>query len=612
MDRFVAIIWDQEDRPQQSQVNAWSEALRRQSPKWVRVLDAPGLRVFSYHHRGDGPVVTRWDGENGIVIGVLFERGEEKKGRVQKVGSGEARRVIASQGDRLIRNYWGNYVALWRDAEKRETTVLRDPCGAVPCFMTRQNGVQLLFAHAEDVADLPGVSWTIDWQCLQAFILFNYFVTEHTGLREVKELLAGERMKIGDREAISRSWAWSGVEIAAHPNTQSAEDARVELREAAEACFGAWGNECGKIVVSVSGGLDSSIMVNLLSRESGAAITGIHYVGVGYEGYEVKLARMAAKNASVDLMEVEQDPARDDVRRILRADGMARPKQQLLAVLIDDLSVGVADCVGARCFMIGQGGDNLFITRHSARYVAADYLRLRGPGAGFWRAAYESASLHQQSVWKGIGDGFQAELLGRRWRPFEILQSEAFVKNCPMTEEAVLGIPQGYLMHPWFADASRLPLAKGEHLGNIVALQNYYVDHWRGIERDVIYPYISQPIVEFCLRTPTFDLIEGGADRGLQRSAFADIIPVEVRRRTAKGGANYYSMSVMQANLGFYRDLVANGSLIKQAWFDSKRMQRIWSPEYVAHGGANPFMKRMAIAEAWLSRWSTTQARSAA
>ena len=97
MDRFVAMVWDQTDPSRQGQVNAWSETLQRQSQKWVRVLDQPGLRVFSYHHRGDGPVVTRWQSEDGIVIGVLFERGQEKKGRVLSLDRREADRVVSTR-----------------------------------------------------------------------------------------------------------------------------------------------------------------------------------------------------------------------------------------------------------------------------------------------------------------------------------------------------------------------------------------------------------------------------------------------------------------------------------------------------------------------------------
>src|SRR5262245_39841068 len=123
MDRFVAMVWNPDDPSRQIYVNEWSDQLQRQSSRWRRVLDQPGLRVYSFHHRGDGPVVTGWVTGEGIVIGVLFERGAEGSGRVRDLDRREAGRVIATRGNRLIKKYWGNYVAIWRDAEKRRTTV---------------------------------------------------------------------------------------------------------------------------------------------------------------------------------------------------------------------------------------------------------------------------------------------------------------------------------------------------------------------------------------------------------------------------------------------------------------------------------------------------------
>jgi asparagine synthase (glutamine-hydrolysing) len=611
MDRFVAMIWDQADANRQAQVNVWSECLRRQSPKWMRVLDAPGLRVISYHHRGDGPVVTPLVGQDGIVIGPLFARGEEKKGRMLHFDRREGERIVASRGDNLIKNYWGNYVAIWRDADKRRTTVLRDPCGAVPCLMTKQVGVDLLFAHAEDVADLPGLSFAIDWNFLQGFILYDYFITKHTGLMEVKELLAGERLECDPQRENAFSWAWNGARHAASPDLQSFDDARDELRSTAEACFSAWGTEYNHIVVSVSGGLDSAILVNLLRRTSDTRITAIHYVGLGYEEYEVTLARAAAAKAGIELIEVEQDPNKHDLTSILHAPRIARPSMQMMAVLIDELSKGVANRVGADCFVIGQGGDNLFLQSSGARNVLADYVRLQGFGKHFWSACYNSAILERSSVWKSLRDAIEANLLRKRWRPFTFLEREEASKFRPLTTDAISTIPDEYKLHPWFTEAGHLPPGKAGHLAFIVALYNYYVRHGRGIGSDIVYPYFSQPITEWALKTPVFVLAHDGVDRAAQRAAFADLVPESIVRRTSKGGANHYSVQVIEHNANFFRDMIMNGELRSRGWLDNSRVERMTRQDYAVSGGGQTFLKQIAAAEAWLQCWRRSRRMAA-
>jgi asparagine synthase (glutamine-hydrolysing) len=612
MDRFVAMIWDEADESRKAQVNLWSETLQRKSARWTIVLDAPGLRVLSLIHRGDAPVVTVWQGQDGVIVGPIFARGREKNGRVRVFDEREAERVVSTRGDSLIKDYWGSYVACWRDIERRCTTVLRDPCGAVPCFMTRHGGVDLLFAHADDVGDLLGLSFSVDWQYLQAFLLFNFFVTKHTGLNEVKELLGGERMELRATGERSFSWAWNGTEIAATPSFQSFHEAKAELRATAEDCFVAWGKEYRKIVVSLSGGLDSSILVNLLRSVSDVEVTALHYVGKGYEQYEVLLARLAAERANVRLVEATFDPATEDLARKLNIPKLARPTAQVLCLLGDEFAADVADNVGADAFMMGQGGDNLFLQRAIAGHTLADYLLLRGFGADFWRIAYDAAMLKRISLWEAVGDALSIVFTGQKWQPFEFLDYDLSAKHRPLSSDAVRAVSNAYKSHPWINEAMHLPRGKGDHLVNIVALYNYYLNHGSSVIRDMVYPFMSQPILEMAIRTPTYVLCHDGVDRGIERHAFGDLIPAEIMLRTGKGGGRLYSRQVIHYNLGFFREIIMDGDVMRRGWLDRKKVERMLKPEYAAHGGGSMYMYFIAAAEVWIRSWRGSGAHSVA
>jgi asparagine synthase (glutamine-hydrolysing) len=612
MDRFVAMIWEAKNPAAAWQINTWSEQLKRASSKWINVLDVPGLRVFSYHHRGDGPIVTRLDGEDGIVIGPLFERSAGRKGRVRALANANARRVVATRGDMLIKEYWGNYVALWRDREKRATTVLRDPCGAVPCFMTQQPGVDLLFAHAEDVADFQGLSFTIDWDYLQAFILFDYFVTEHSGLKEVKELLAGQRLEIGAGNLKHFSWAWNGADIAAHPNLQSFEEAKYELRATAEDCFAAWGTEYRDVVVRLSGGLDSSIVLNLLRRVSDTKITAMHLLGTGYERYEDRLAKLAAAHAQVELIEIPMNPRSADLRKMLVTPRIARPHMQIMGVEGEEIVTRLCGQLSADCLMAGHGGDVLFLQRASAKHVLTDYLRLNGLGPDTLRIGYEAATLQSHSVWKSLSGAFSATILRRPWQPFAFLDHELISKHRLLTARGVQTVQNTYMYHPWLHDAAKLPRGIADQVLGFLTLHNYYSRTGCGLTRDMLHPLLSQPIAELALRTPTYVLGHGGLDRALERQTFADLIPDEVFRRIGKGGISHYQLQSMPKNADFLREFILNGRLLAHDFLDRAKTERMLSPNYPVHGGGIEHVYQLAVLEAWVSSWSTPSVRAAA
>lgn len=612
MDRFVAMMWEPADTSRLWLINAWCETLKRASPSWTCVLEIPGVRVFSLAQRGDAPIVTHWENGQGIAIGVLFERTAHAGGRVRKLDRAECGRVAETNGQALVGDYWGNYVAIWRDHHAQSTQVLRDPCGAVPCFFTNQQGLQLIFSHADDVSMFSGVRFAVDWTFIQAFILFNYFVTTHTGLDGVSELLAGERLKLHPDGSCERSWSWNGFEMASQPLLMPFADAKAELHAAAELCFRAWGSEYKNIIASVSGGLDSSILINLLRRTSDAEVLGLHFLGDDYEAYESDLARLAAEHANVELLEVTQDPLQDDIQRMMQAARLARPKVQILAVQIDDICVKIADARQVDAFMIGQGGDNIFLQRSGANHLVSDCLRAPGGLAQLPTVAYDAASLRQYSVWKALSEGLEGALAAKPWDPHAILQTREFMRHCPLTPECIESIPASYKTHPWLQEAHRLPRGKADHLASVIALYNYYIDHWRGLRRDVVYPLFSQPILELALRTPTHILCRGGQDRALERAAFTDILPAAIARRTMKGGTSYYSARVIQHNMSFLRELILDGEIARQGWMNREKIEAMLTPEHMVHGGGKMFVRLLAVAEAWLCTWGQSAMKAAA
>lgn len=605
MHRFVALLWDERVEDRTLLVQRWCEAFARSSTQWITLLEEPGMLVLVMRSSNGALRAAPFMGAKGVAIGVVHERGRENAGLVASVSSALAQRTAATAGDAFLKETWGQYVAIWRDPATNETTVLRDPSGAVSCFMTDARGIRLLFSFVEDVVELEGLAFSIDWNQVRVFLHHNYFTTKQTGLNEITELMPGERM-VWAPESATFSWAWHAAAIAAQPDRRRIEDLRAAVRETVAACTKASAKSYRSIVLQLSGGLDSSILLALLKRADGAAITALHTVNTGYEGFERELARLAAEHTGVRLIERPLDPTTSDLRTILEAPLLARPARQIIGIQANRMIAEVCDEVGADAVMAGHGGDTFFLQRGLASYSTSDWLRIRGFGAGVFRVAYDQATLEQRSVWAVLGEAARSAISSRNWTPYVF--SEAGAPETPrlLTPFQEGGIPESFWKHPWIEAAKRLPRGKREQLLSFIGLYNYFVLYGYGVTLDAINPYQAQPIAELALRIPAYQLVRGGHDRALQRSAFADLLPERIVRRTGKGLINHQLLVAVARNADFLRELVLDGEITKQAWISRGAAERLFSEEQFIRGDGLMTALGLVAAEAWVQGWRKT------
>src|SRR3546814_5705921 len=67
-------------------------------------------------------------------------------------------------------------------------------------------------------------------------------------------------------------------------------------------------------------------------------------------------------------------------------------------------------------------------------------------------------------------------------------------------------------------------------------IQNHVEGYDRGVLPPVIPALLAQPIVETCLRIPTWDWCRGGINRAIAREAFSTALPARVIARRSKSG----------------------------------------------------------------------------
>jgi asparagine synthase (glutamine-hydrolysing) len=598
--RFLALIWNSRSAEPNAAAQAWSQALASRGFR-AAPQTAPCLKVFVSGAREAGNGVHALAQGGGLLVGRAFLREHPFPELIEGQPLPAEPSDALAAAEALCRALWGRYVAFLPTAAG-EVGVLRDPTGALPCHHLHQAGVDLVFSWLEDVLALPGLPARppLDWDHLARFALQGGEPGDRaTALAGVRQLLPGELLTLGGA-APARHLAWNGAIFARQLLDEPPRQAQDRLRQTTRACVQAWARGEPAILLRLSGGLDSAILLSCLDRAHTAAeVVCLNHHSVGASSDERPYARLAAAKADRPLVELERQ-ADFALEALLRAPRTPTPSPYLGSLSAAG-DAEVAACHGARVMFTGGGGDQLFY-EFRQWWPAADALRQLGPGRRFLGCAMDAARLGGISVWLALLRACQERL-----RPSGP-QTSATAQAPPLaTSEALQAMQAQRRMarptHPALQQAKHIPIGKLTQLHHLLAPAGYYDALAPWDRPELVNPLLSQPLVELCLQLPSHVLTTGGRSRGLARRAFADDIPRAIAWRRSKGGMQEHAKAVLAHNLGFARELLLDGELVRRRLLDRAKVEEVLSGRptpLAAHVGE--LHMHIAI-EAWLQRW---------
>lgn len=82
------------------------------------------------------------------------------------------------------------------------------------------------------------------------------------------------------------------------------------------------------------------------------------------------------------------------------------------------------------------------------------------------------------------------------------------------------------------------------------------------------FPLLAQPVLEACLRTPSWMWIDGGLNRAVARDAFADRLPPGIRQRRSKGSYTGFLAGIYERNREVIRSMLVDGELASAGLLD--------------------------------------------
>lgn len=529
--------------------------------------------------------------DHGAIVGTLFAKGVAGS-KISAFG-GEANPGGSPDAVRMLHDrFWGAYLSVTLDGDA--VIVTRDPSGMLPCVYLVTPDLVAFGSDAALLKEAGLLSPSIAWSALGRLLFANELPQQRTALSGLVDLHAGTSARITDG-GIALSTVWSPWTFAAHATGMTMGDFAARLEKTVDRCIGSWASEHRRLVVAVSGGLDSSVVASSLVHDCQADLMGLTISTEDSRGDESAYAQALCSHLDLDLVfgRYEQDAADIGVSasvHLTRPAGRA-PTQAYDAVVHREMARLKADA-----FFTGSGGDNVFYSTQSARPLVDRHLA-QGLHWGLVATARDISRLTGASLRSVLR--FAARVPRSSGPKFQWPSDARFLSD----EQARLhsSLP---LTHPWLeAPADALP-AKTSHIAMILRAQHYLDNYDRRLPFTAVHPLLSQPIVETMLSVPSWLSIKDGCDRAVARQAFSSRFPAIIADRRIKGGPDGFAAQLLRANLARARERLLDGELCRHGLLDRNALDGALTEAALARGHDYVRLLLLLDTEAWIEAWT--------
>ncbi len=454
--------------------------------------------------------------------------------------------LYEEHGDDFVDHLRGMFALALYDRRRQRLLLVRDRSGQKPLYYAVANGLLVFGSEIKALHASGLIARELDRESLRSYLTYGFVAGEPTLFEGVRKLPAGHALAAADGEtAIRQYWdlPTSGAARAAAGESASLDEAAARIRELLEASVEKRLMSEVPLGAFLSGGVDSSAVVALMTRH----LERVQTFCVGFEDSrydELPHARAVARRFGTRHHEL-----------VLKGVNL-----QLLASLNwhHDEPAGDPAAVPTFCLarfarqritvaLTGEGGDETFAGyphhRHAFRFARLE-ARLGGLGA-LARAAgrLEGAlgGLGSARFWKGVWiAGLPVEERHRGWYA-TYTDSEIARLLRPSIREAGLN---GSLAAPFRALQARVrgrdPLDQLLYVDSKLSLADQLlmkVDKTTmAASLEARCPLLDQELLEYAAALPAaFKLSAAGGSKRVLRRALRGVVPNEILDRPKQG-----------------------------------------------------------------------------
>lgn len=542
------------------------------------------------HHLSLGPLAIAASAETTCLmdpVGPLALFGDVFSAAgdpVSALAPGQAQAIVTSGGRWLVDNFWGRYVAFWLDPRDGRPWVLRDPSGAVPLYCQQGRDGVLVFTSLAGLPEGRRLGLAPDPDGLAHRLAYPSLPTQPTALAGISEILPGQSLWLDD--AAQRAQLWSPWRFAQDGRDQNPAAATAAVRGAVENAVAALTLRPKRLLLELSGGLDSSIVAASLAAapRTWRAAT---LVTPGADGDERAYARAVADRWQVELAELSLGTGDLDLLTPPVQPGVAPSGYAILAAV----DGAFTRCAGHddATLISGTGGDNVFCALRSAAPLL-DRFQDQGVRAAY-RTLADLARLTQASSRQILTAGLRYWRTDRQ-RPVRWLSDTSFL--------AASAIPR-LVPHPWLARPPGSRPGTRAHIAAILRAHAVTATLERARTGRMLFPLLAQPVMEACLAIPSWRWIEQGVDRAVARAAFADRLPASVLARRTKGRLGSLLAPAYDRDRKRIGERLCDGQLAAMALVDRDAIARAIVAPAQSDGTVYMRLLELLDAELWAS-----------
>jgi len=546
----------------------------------VPLASGPGVLIGDVHHRRGPPTpVTEIDAQTEAAL-------------------------IDGKLDLLISSYWGSYVGAVDTPDG--LIVFRDPSGTRACYFAETTDAVIFASDVRTLIEIGHFDPPIDWDGVTQYLYSSAMPSATTALGNISELLPGTSVKVHEKRRDIRS-IWSPWDHASTRSMCSVAQNAAALHEITHNCVAALTHGMSRPLISVSGGLDSSIVAACIARSNKMPVGLTMFTDdrAGDERYYASILCEALGFELISCKYLVQDIAIDSPV----SPHLPRPIGRTLASAYENALVQHAMQRHADGFATGNGGDNVFANLRSAKCIIDRLMAERWSGA-IWSTFRDVAAVTGTSFWetgRAALKAYRQRADPYRWKP-----NTRFLHP-----DLIAHLADRPLEHEWLQGPDTALPGERVHIAGILRVQQT-LEPPRITHAPVITPLIAQPVMELCLSIPTWQWCTGGRDRAVARLAFQADLPTEIIDRRVKGTPDSFTAQIITHYRDDIRDRLLDGELAQRGLLDRACLESVLSQDSIARAEDRPRLLDLLDTEAWISHWlgvagtETGRSRSAA
>jgi asparagine synthase (glutamine-hydrolysing) len=498
-------------------------------------------------------------------------------------------------------------IAIWDERERR-LTLARDRAGKKPLFVYQSDRLLAFASEMKSFFASPDIAMDADPEAIPYYFLHGYVPGPATFYKNVRQLEPGHAMTV-DADGRTTSRRYWHISFPRQSEVQPIADAdaiagvrervtrAVERRLVSDVPLGAF----------LSGGLDSTIVVGLMSRLTARPVKTF---SIGFEGDpaydETDYARLAAARFGTDHTEFHVSPASFDLidPLVWHHDGPFGDSSAVPTYIVSQMArshVTVA--------LTGDGGDEVFAGYRRFR-AALQSERVPRVAAAVAHAVLAAAPIarHERS-WLAEAERF----LGARTLPFDervTLWSAIFFADLTdlLRPELVRAIRPIDRLHAIRGEEDELkgrsPLSRLLHAN----FTSYLADDLlvktdrctMASSLEARSPFLDRELIEYVAALPDRFKLQGRRSKAILRDAFADLIPPAIERR-GKMGFGVPVSTWFRGHLREYvRDLLLAPDARYRETLSGPFVERLVADHLTARANYGPQLWSLICYERWL------------